>query len=87
MANHVLVDFYLANDKLAPGADHVHIAVSGPGADNLSADATAFGPPFFLDNLQDGAYTVKLDLLGGDGNPVAGSWNSVTRTINISHTP
>jgi hypothetical protein len=88
MANHVLVDFYLANDKLASGGDHVHITVSGPGiSDALTADATQWGPPFFLDNLQDGAYTVKLDLLGGDGKAVAGSWSSVTRNINISHQP
>ena len=48
MANHVLVDFYLANEKLAQGGDHVHITVSGPGADNLTADATQWGSPFFL---------------------------------------
>ena len=87
MANHVLVDFYLANEKLAQGGDHVHITVSGPGADNLTADATQWGSPFFLDNLQDGSYTVKLDLLGGDGKTLAGSWSSVTRNINISHQP
>jgi hypothetical protein len=87
MANHVLVDFMLANDKLAPDGDHVHITVTGPGADNVTADATQFGPPFFLDNLQDGSYTVKLDLLGKDGSPVSGSWNTVSRSINISHQP
>ncbi len=85
MANHVLVDFQLLNDKLAQGGDHVHITVTGPGADGLTADATQFGPPYFLDNLQDGSYTVKLDLLGADGKPVPGSWNSVSRTINVSH--
>jgi hypothetical protein len=87
MANHVIVDFYLANDKLAPGGDHVHIAVAGPGADNLSADATAFGPPYFLDNLQDGSYTVKLDLLDKDGKNLPGPWSSSSRTINIAHQP
>ena len=68
MANHVLVDFQLANDKLSPGGDHVHISVTGPGIEGeKAADATQFGPPFYLDNLQDGSYTVKLDLLGADG--------------------
>jgi len=84
-ANHVLVDFQLANDKLAPGGDHVHITVTGPGADNLTADATAFGAPYFLENLQDGSYTVKLDLLGPDGKAIPGSWSSITRNINIAH--
>jgi hypothetical protein len=52
----------------------VHIAVTGPGIDGeKAADATTFGPPFYLDNLQDGSYSVKLDLLGADGKPLPGS--------------
>jgi hypothetical protein len=86
MANHVIVDFQLANDKLSPSGDHVHISVTGPGIEGeKTADATQFGPPFYLDNLQDGSYTVKLDLLGGDGKPVPGSWNSTTRSITLAH--
>jgi hypothetical protein len=86
MANHVLIDFQLANDKLAQDKDHVHIVVSGPGIDGeKSADATAFGPPFYLDGLQDGSYSVKLDLLAGDGKPLPGSWNSMTRSFTVAH--
>jgi hypothetical protein len=86
MANHVLVDFQLANTKLAPDKDHVHIAVSGPGIEGeKTADATSFGPPFYLDNLQDGSYTVKLDLVGADGKVLPGSWNSNSRTITVTH--
>jgi hypothetical protein len=87
MANHVLVDFYLANEKLSQGGDHVHIIVTGPGtpSDGLTADATQWGPPFFLDSLQDGAYQVKLDLQGKDGKTLPGSWSSVTRSINVMH--
>ena len=74
MANHVIVDFQLANDKLAPGGDHVHISVTGPGIEGeLAAEATKFGPPFYLDSLQDGSYSVKLDLLGADGKVLPGS--------------
>jgi hypothetical protein len=86
MANHVLVDFQLANDKLSPTGDHVHITVTGPGIDQaLTADATQYGAPFYLDNLRDGSYQVKLELLDKDGKLVAGSWNSTTRTITITH--
>ena len=86
MANHVLVDFQLANDTLSDKGDHVAIAVSGPGiADKLTANVTKFGTPYYLDNLQDGEYTVKLDLLDKDGNAVPGPWNSTTRTIKINH--
>jgi hypothetical protein len=86
MANHVLIDFQLANAKLSPTGDKVHITVTGPGIDNsLSADATQFGPPFYLDNLQDGSYGLKLDLVGADSKPLAGPWNSTSRTITVSH--
>jgi hypothetical protein len=86
MANHVLVDFQLVNDKLAEGKDHVHISVSGPGIEGeKAADATTFGPPFYLDNLQDGSYEVKLELLGADGKVLPGSWNTTTRKFTVAH--
>ncbi len=86
LANHVLVDFQLANTTLAQDKDHVHITVTGPGIDGeKSADATAFGAPFYLDGLQDGSYSVKVDLLGGDGKALPGPWNSTTRTFTVAH--
>ena len=86
MANHVLVDFQLVNETLAEGKDHVAITVTGPGIpDRLTANVTKFGTPYYLDNLQDGEYVIKLDLLDKDGNAVAGAWNSTTRKITINH--
>jgi hypothetical protein len=95
MANHVLIDFQLANDKLGdpklPGntgskGDHVHLWVSGPGIDKtLESDAVKFGPPFYLDNLIDGKYTIKAELQSADGQVIAGPWNSTTREINVDH--
>jgi len=86
MANHVLVDFQMANATLAPDKDHVHIVVTGPGIEGeKTADANKIGTPYYLDNLQDGSYTVKLDLLGADGKPLPGSWNSTARTFTVAH--
>jgi hypothetical protein len=86
MANHVLVDFQVANVTLAPDKDHVHIAVSGPGIDGeKTADVTKFGAPFYLDNLQDGSYSVKLELQGGDGKALPGPWNSSTHSFTVAH--
>jgi hypothetical protein len=86
MASHVLVDFQLLNDKLSKDKDHVHVTVTGPGIDgDKSADATSFGSPFYLDNLQDGSYEVKLELLGADGKALPGSWNTTTRKITVAH--
>jgi hypothetical protein len=62
----------------------VHISVTGPGIEGTAAaDATAFGPPFYLTNLQQGTYTVKLELLGADGKVLPGTWNSVSRDFKI----
>ena len=84
MARHVLIDFQLANDTLGDGKDHVNIAVTGPGLDApLTAKADKVGTPFYLDNLQNGSYTLKLDLMDKDDKPVAGPWNSTTRTIKV----
>ncbi|MCL2723813.1 MAG: hypothetical protein FWD69_05190 [Polyangiaceae bacterium] len=86
MANHLLVDFQLLNATLAEGKDHVKVVVSGPGIDkDLTANVTKFGPPFYLDNLQNGAYTIKTELLDGSGKLVEGPWNSTTRTFKIDH--
>ncbi|MGH7284472.1 MAG: hypothetical protein ACRELY_23355, partial [Polyangiaceae bacterium] len=84
--NHVIVDFQLINDTLADGKDHVMIDVTGPGiTKDLTADVKSFGAPYYLDNLQNGSYTVKLDLLGADGKPVPGAWNSTSRTFTVDH--
>jgi hypothetical protein len=88
MANHVLIDFQVVNVTLAPEKNHVHIAVSGPGIEGEKTnDVWKFGPPRFLDNLQSGTYTIKLDLLAADGKPLPGSWNSTSRQITIAHGP
>jgi hypothetical protein len=84
--NHVLVDFQLVNDTLAAGKDHVSIDVTGQGIDkDLTADVTSFGAPYYLDNLQNGSYTVKLTLLGADGNAIPGAWNTTTRQFTVDH--
>jgi hypothetical protein len=86
MANHVLVDFYVANVTLAEGKDHVNVTVTGPGIDKaLEAKVEKFGTPLYLDNLQNGSYDVKTELVDGSNKLIEGPWNSTTRTINIDH--
>jgi len=84
MANHVLIDFMLTNVTLAEGKEHVRVTVSGPGIDKpLTASTSTFGPPWFLDNLRSGQYTVQLELLDKDDKVVPGPWNATTRTITL----
>ncbi|MBX3191560.1 MAG: hypothetical protein KF819_31490 [Labilithrix sp.] len=86
MANHVLVDFQLANVTLAEGKEHVHVSVTGPGIDKpVEGHVEKFGPPLYLDNLQNGTYTLKVELMDGANKVIEGPWNSTTRTIKIDH--
>ncbi len=86
MANHVLIDFYLANVTLAEGKEHVNVSVTGPGIDKaLEAKVEKFGTPLYLDNLHNGSYEVKTELVDGSNKLIEGPWNSTTRTIKIDH--
>lgn len=86
MANHVLVDFYVSNVTLAEGKEHVNVTVTGVGIDKpLEAKVEKFGTPLYLDNLQNGAYDVKTELVDGSNKLIEGPWNSTTRSIKIDH--
>ncbi len=83
-AAHVLVDFNLLNAELGAGKHSVKLVVSGPGIDgDLSQVATQFGPPFYLDNLHAGTYTLRAELDDKDGKAVPGAWNTTTRSISV----
>ena len=86
MANHVLVDFQLANATLAEGKEHVHVTVTGPGIDKpVEGNVEKFGTPLYIDNLQNGSYQLKVELLDAAGKLIEGPWNSTTRTIKVDH--
>ena len=83
-AHHVLVDFYLQNATLAEGKEQVKFTVTGPSIEGeLTAVATKFGPPFYLDNLRTGTYSLKGELVGADGKVLPGPWNSTKREIKV----
>ncbi len=86
MANHVLVDFQVANVTLAEGKEHVHVTVSGPGIDKpVEGRVEKFGTPLYIENLQHGAYTLHVELRDAAGKPIEGPWNATTRTIKVDH--
>jgi hypothetical protein len=86
MANHVLVDFQVANVTLAEGKEHVTVTVTGPGASEpVTSKVEKFGTPHYLDNLQNGEYTLKVELVDGSNKLIEGPWNSTTRTIKVDH--
>jgi hypothetical protein len=84
-ADHVLLDWYLANAELGDGKDSIKATVSGPGieGDGRTLKITEW-KPYALDNLRNGDYKISLELDDKDGKAVPGAWNSTTRTITIN---
>jgi hypothetical protein len=84
-ADHVLVDWYLANAELGDGKFSIKANVTGPGleGDGRSLKITEW-KPYALDNLRNGEYKIAMELDDKDGKAVPGAWNSTTRTITIN---
>jgi hypothetical protein len=84
-ADHVLIDWYLANVELGDGKFSIKANVSGPGieGEGKSLKITEW-KPHALDNLRNGEYKISLDLNDKDGKAVPGAWNSTTRTITVN---
>jgi hypothetical protein len=84
-ADHVLVDWYLANAELGDGKMSIKANVTGPGVegDGRTLKITEW-KPYALDNLRNGDYKISMELDDKDGKAVPGPWNSTTRTITIN---
>lgn len=82
-ADRILLDFYLANiPATAMGAQgfRVRPSIDGHAMDDLTAWA-----PYYIENLPDGPHTIGLQLIGRDGAPVAGPFNSTEQHITVNH--
>ena len=84
-ADHVLVDWYLANAELGDGKFSIKASVSGPGidGDGRTLKITEW-KPYALENLRNGDYKISMELDDKDGKAVPGAWNSTNRTITIN---
>jgi len=72
------------NAKL--GETHqLRATVHGPGIEETGRQLTVTEwRPLALDYLRSGDYTITLELLDAEGNPVPGAWNEATRTITVN---
>lgn len=74
----VLLDFFVTNvPALAADGTRVHYTVG-----DVSGDATSW-VPHYVENLQTGTHSIRLQLLGADGAPVDGPFNDTTREITV----
>ncbi len=84
-ADHVLLDFYIANipgNQLSATGHRVRYAIDGGTPGEITSWV-----PHFIDHLADGEHHVTLDLLGPNGQPAPGPFNHTERVIRVNHTP
>lgn len=82
-ADSVMVDFYVTNAEIGPGAGlhRVRLTVD----DSLAWELTEWAPHYVL-GLDDGTHTFRLELLTPDGSPVAGPHGAAEREIVVERT-
>lgn len=78
-AKRVLLDFYVSNAQLGANAYKVVASVDGKLADTLTEWV-----PYYIEGLTDGEHTVRLQLIGPDGKPVPGPFNTAEGKITVA---
>lgn len=74
----VLLDFFISNAELGPASYKVKFWVDGEELPDIVK-----WEPYYIQGLSKGKHTVKLQLVGPDGNVVPGAYNSPTGEITI----
>ena len=78
----ILLDFYLANvpaSEMGAQGFRVRPTIDGRAMEDLTAWV-----PYYIENLPDGPHTIGLQLIGRDGAPVAGPFNTTEQRITVS---
>lgn len=75
----VLLDFYVSNCELTPDGYKVRVTIDGTAKRTLTA-----WQPYYIYGMKSGTHTVRLQLIGENGQPVPGTFNDVERTIYIN---
>lgn len=83
IAQPVLLDFYLTNvSELSSEGTRVRYTIDGESGEITEWD------PHYIQNLTEGEHTVRLELVGEDGETVPGPFNDTSRTITVAeHCP
>ncbi len=76
---HLMLDFYVANTELAEDGARVHFTID----DAIEGDITTWAP-HFIENLPAQSHTIRLQLRGADGEPIAGPYNDTQRVIRVA---
>ncbi len=73
----LLLDFFLYNTTLAEDGNKVRATINGE--EYLFTEWA----PYYIEGLEKGEVTIKLELIDNEGNIIPGPYNSVTRKVTL----
>lgn len=73
----LMLDFYLLNVAISPEGNKVKATIN---SEEYLIDEWA---PYFIEGLEKGTVTIKLELIDKDGNAIPGPFNTVERTVTL----
>jgi len=73
----LMLDFFLVNTSISESGNKVRATINGE--EHMLTEWA----PYFIEGLEKGTVTIKLELIDSDGNLIPGPYNSVTRTVTL----
>lgn len=73
----VMLDFYLVNTSISADGNKIRATINGT---EFMIDEWT---PYYIEGLEMGEVSIKLELLDAEGNAVPGPFNSVERTVTL----
>ena len=77
-AERLMLDFYLVNTELSADGNKVRATING------NEFVFTEWLPYVIEGLPMGEVEIRLELIDGDGSPVPGPFNDVTRTVTLA---
>ena len=74
----LMLDFFLFNTEISPDGNKVKATINGE--EHLLTEWS----PYYIEGLEKGEVTIKLELLDKDGNLIPGPYNSVERKVTLT---
>lgn len=73
----LMLDFFLINTTISANGNKVRATINGE--EHLLTE----WKPYFIEGLEKGTATIKLELIDSDGNVIPGPYNTVTRDVTL----
>lgn len=74
----LMLDFFLFNTTISPEGNKVRATINGE--EHLITEWA----PYFIEGLEKGEVSVKLELIDADGNAIPGPYNTVERVVTLA---